>query len=148
MQNNPSLLFVQNKLFCPVPKLFGIKKRGESLRFRVWNQNFLNIITSLWSEVQLTYIFVIATCLVIFRAVGIWVHSRDFHTQKVPIVQWLWSECNAALKADWETSICMDWILFVWNQKVSRLKGHLSIRRPNVIFHGNITLGVWYWYFW
>ena len=35
MQNNPSLLFVQNKLFCPVPKLFGIKKRGESLRFRV-----------------------------------------------------------------------------------------------------------------
>ena len=37
---------------------------------------------SLWSEVQLTYIFVFSIIFWIFRAIGIGLHSRDFYTLK------------------------------------------------------------------
>ena len=48
----------------------------------MWNQHFYNFPPSLWSEVQLTYIFVFSIIFWILRIIGIGLHSRDFHTLK------------------------------------------------------------------
>ena len=66
----------------PCSKVIWHQKRGKSPVFRVWNQHFFNFTTSLWSEVQLTYIFVFTIFLGNFRAIGIGLHSRDSHTLK------------------------------------------------------------------
>ena len=60
----------------PRSKVIWHQKWRESPVIRVWN-HFFHFTTSLWSEVQLTRIFVIPIFLGIFRAIDIWLHSKD-----------------------------------------------------------------------
>ena len=69
-------------LFLLGSKVIWHQKQGKSPVFRVWNQHFYNFPPSLWSEVQLTYIFVLSIIFWFFRAIGIGLHSRDFQTLK------------------------------------------------------------------
>ena len=63
-------------------KVIWHQKRGKSPVFRVWNQHFYNFPPSLWSEVQLTYIFVFSIIFWFLKVIGIGLHSRDFQTLK------------------------------------------------------------------
>ena len=79
----PWFSFLKNlkiSIFCPGPKLFGIKNKENLPDLELEIKRFLNFMTSLWSEAQLTYILIMPIFLGIFRAIGIWLHSRDFHT--------------------------------------------------------------------
>ena len=66
----------------PGSKVIWHQKRGKSPVFRVWNQHFYNFPPSLWSEVQLTYIFVFSIIFWFLKVIGIGLHSRDFQTLK------------------------------------------------------------------
>ena len=80
--------------------------------------------TILWSEVQLTYIFIMTIFLGIFRPIGIGLHSRVLHTPQsahsalVPMVlQWLFRQSTIGF-----TKLCQTLNLMMRNRFVEKFR--------------------------